>query len=214
MYFTNFKRPAHHPEYSSFQTASNAAIYFLTYLGSPLSAQNPQLAQVLGILSLLLVILVPYILLKFYNWKIVSPYIAIILFSIINGLITTFARTGFGYIQALSSRYTSFTILIWTSEIILLCLLFLKLNTLKSKMVKNVCKISILVCLLVILLFSLISTLVGSAQLQYKHAILSNLEKDVLSASDQKPLREIYPDKFILLERINLAKQYHLSIFK
>ena len=117
-YFWDYSRPAYHPPYTV--VPDNPALglrYFLAWLGSPFSqytAQRLVYATVLGtaLLGLLLIAL------AILGWKwrqrwdaaLASagyPWIALTLYGLILGLVTTLGRAGFGVEQALSSRYIS-----------------------------------------------------------------------------------------------------------
>lgn len=214
LYFLNFHKPDHHPPYFSLQAAMNFIIYFLIYLGSPLAAFIAPLAFLLGILCLILAIFLPIALIKFAQFEILLPYIALSVFSVINALITGFGRVGFGSIQALSSRYVSFSSLIWVSNIVLMFLLIQVLS--KGKIthpaihLKKILSFS----LYLILFLSFTSSYAGSIQLKYKYAALVNAQEKLSRQTYDKSLFLIYKDQKILLERIELLKKHHLSVFK
>lgn len=214
LYFLNFHRPDHHPPYSSLQTAKDFLVYFLVYLGTPLAAFIGPLALILGISCLILALYLPITLVKFIKFEALLPYISLSIFSIINALITGFGRVGFGTIQALSSRYVSFSSLIWISNIVLMYLLFLKLS--KGKLTPPAIHIKKIVSfgLYLILFLSFTSSFAGLIQLKYRHASLMSAQKKLSSQTYDQSLFLIYSDQKILLERIDLLKKHHLSVFK
>jgi hypothetical protein len=88
-----------------------AAEYFLIYIGRPLS-DRLSLAASWG--AILLLALVPIGYLIWQQRKHINkflPWLAILLFVILAGALTTVSRAGFGLEQAVSSRYTAISLL-------------------------------------------------------------------------------------------------------
>lgn len=214
LYFLNFHKPNHHPPYASFQTAKDFIVYFFIYLGSPLAAFIAPLAFVLGICCLILALYLPIVLVKFINFEVLLPYISLSVFSIISALITDFGRVGYGSTHAITSRYISLSTLIWISNIVLMYLLIHKLSkgklTHPAKHFKNILSYS----LYLILILSLTSSYIGLIQLRDGYETLMNAQKKLSSQTYDQSLFYIYRDQKILLERIDLLKKHHLSVFK
>ena len=110
------------------------AAYVLTFLGG-IGAQYPkdndfgvgigELAFLFGLAALFGGCWTVWLLTR---WKIASlnallPYIGMSLYSICSALLAGFARLGLGTEQAASSRYCTIVVPLWTSLVVLLCLL-------------------------------------------------------------------------------------------
>ena len=116
LYFLDWKRSEKLPSMSFFTDDPATAIrYFLAFLGSPLSPGAwgdiiIHYSLLVGILVLISAIAGIALTVKYHLIKENSPWIILLLFSIGTALITTIGRSGFGIVQALSSRYVTFTI--------------------------------------------------------------------------------------------------------
>ena len=124
-YFYDYHKPEGHPSLAeAFIHPIQAFAYFTAFLGSPLSGGNLEVAIVSGSIgAALFCLLLIYHLINFkcsrsvytsFNWIIVGLY------ALASALITTLGRVGFGVEQSLSSRYTTFSILLYISIIYLI----------------------------------------------------------------------------------------------
>lgn len=219
-YFLNFNTAMNSVHFAiSNKEALKLVAYILAYLGSPLSLSTSGLSIFFGIICILITICLPPILLKRFKLSIISPFISLNIFVLTNALITGAGRVGFETAQALSSRYTSFTLLSWVSNLILICLLFF--NTEKSKDLKSklLFQGSIL-SLTTIIFFTIASSMYGLVVIKDRYVTLKNLEEKLINSDNSQATSSmflhIYPyyKDGLLIERIELLKQYKLSIFK
>jgi hypothetical protein len=116
LYFLDWKRSENLPAMSFFiDDPSTAVKYFIAFLGSPLSP-GPwgniiiTYSFLVGIFVLILTIAGVALTVKYHLLKENSPWMSLLLFSMGTALITTIGRSGFGIVQALSSRYVTLTI--------------------------------------------------------------------------------------------------------
>lgn len=105
-YFQGYSRPAYHPGLSDvLADLPRAAGYFLAFLGSYLRPMA--LAMAAGTITLLL-----WICLTLARLSRPTPACYIGLYVVLNGLAATVSRSPFGISQALSSRYTTVSMLL------------------------------------------------------------------------------------------------------
>lgn len=129
IYFHDYVKPGGHPAFSAaIKNPATAILYFRIFFGGPLGGFDKDQAMIVGevILVLWLVSLgiVAYrslrdetILPLTKSWILLGGY------SLASGLITTFGRVGFGVAQALASRYTTFSALLYISLIFIVAIL-------------------------------------------------------------------------------------------
>ncbi len=108
IYFVGWSRPEKHPPYIF------SGEYFATLLGASLYPMNLELsaptiwlALVAGVMIILCLLAAAGVLAMGRNWSDYSYWIAIIAFSGLTAIQITFARSAFGPMQAMSSRYAT-----------------------------------------------------------------------------------------------------------
>jgi len=113
-YFYKYHKPTYHPKFSeALLHPLKALSYFVAFLGFPLGFQDKIASQIVGSL---LIIFCTLMLVKFLNYSNSKtlpkflPWIAISCYSLFNAIIVTLGRVGFGVNQALTSRYTTFSL--------------------------------------------------------------------------------------------------------
>jgi hypothetical protein len=129
LYFYDYKKPSYHPSFSEGLLHPLKAVnYFLVFLGAPLQPNNLTVATIVGAILIVAFSFLVLYLLKFWHQNNLihrtTPWLTIAGYTLISGAITTSGRVGFGVKQALSSRYTIFSIylaigLIYLAAIIL-----------------------------------------------------------------------------------------------
>jgi hypothetical protein len=126
-YLYNYQKPIHHPSLlEAFIRPFHALIYFLVFLGGLRGSEKYQIlilimSAVIGTILISLLILLCLYLLRFSAiftlWYRVFGWLMISTYSVFTALMATVARSGFGVQQALSSRYTTFSLYILVSLI-------------------------------------------------------------------------------------------------
>ncbi len=120
LYFRNYVKPAHHPEFSdAFHHPLQGVLYMLTWLGSPYmnAFSAPRLAVAAGglvaLMALAAVVFAGARMLRARNGAVLAsawPWLMWLAYGLASGLVTTLGRAGFGIEQASSPRYASFAI--------------------------------------------------------------------------------------------------------
>jgi hypothetical protein len=119
--FYGYKKPAHHPPLSwSSQHPALAGQYFLVFLGSPFTygTNLPPLAigtVMGGLLVLILLTCAVYLWSKRRDRDLLShalPWLMLAMIAASAALLTMIGRGGFGWIQARSSRYIAFAVML------------------------------------------------------------------------------------------------------
>lgn len=104
LYFWNWVHPSYHPKIC-FDIS-----YFLASIGSPLVWDLTDSINA-GALLLIMYIITLSLLLVHNKTKENIVWISLVLFSLLTSIMLTFGRSGFGVEQAMSSRYTTYTLL-------------------------------------------------------------------------------------------------------
>jgi hypothetical protein len=133
LYFHNYHRPEHHPSFVSALTQPlNSLAYYLSFIGSPLGIHQLILNQILGLVSCLLIMLVCWYFIKInQNKQLIYdfvPWLSILSYTLISGVLTTAGRVGFGVDQSLASRYITFSTYGVVALIYLLAIVARELN--------------------------------------------------------------------------------------
>lgn len=140
VYFSDYSKPSHHPSlFYFFENLDVGATYFFSILGSPLIYKS-NISTVLGLFVFInfSVFLVCYLRRPASNFSHnLAPWISLGLFSIIFALMTTIGRAGLGADQALSSRYTTVSVL--------LIIALIQMWKIFSKAISRIRKLSIIV---------------------------------------------------------------------
>ena len=109
IYFYDWTKPSYHPSLLfALNNILDAVKYIMTNIGSPLAFESGQ-AFAMGII--LVVFMLITVVLIIGNKLIIknSTWITFILFSLMSSFILTIGRSGFGVVQASSSRYVTIT---------------------------------------------------------------------------------------------------------
>lgn len=133
-YFTNYQKPTHHPSFLvAFSKPVEAIAFFLLWNGTPFRPSGSPYAFILtffvgGLIFSIFLLSIIYCIYKtcksssklslFYPWFILGSY------SIINGIITTFGRLGLGVGGGAMSKYTTFSIFLPISIVVLVYLIY------------------------------------------------------------------------------------------
>lgn len=94
-------------------------IFIINFLGAPVNA-TPRWAWLFGCIGVITILYTLIVLIKTNQWKQFLPYLAIILFILLNALITSTGRITLGIEQARVSRYHTVSAWYWASLIVVL----------------------------------------------------------------------------------------------
>ena len=128
LYFHDYHSPAHHPSFTSALTQPiNCVLYFLAYLGSPLGVGDLVSSQIMGFCLLSAIAFCCFYLGKVNpNWQLFEqafPWLSIISYTLISGMLNTAGRVEFGLDFAVSPRYVTFSAYGFVGVIYLLAIL-------------------------------------------------------------------------------------------
>lgn len=121
LYYFNYTKPPEHPETTYLLKHPFTYIrYVLTYLGASLS-WKPSMSFAVAIILLLIVFSALFNLLRLDRQKFYTllPWFALVLYSCMAACATGIGRSGFGYEQAFTSRYTTISLYLPLSAAIL-----------------------------------------------------------------------------------------------
>jgi hypothetical protein len=138
LYLHNYRKPPWEPPLAASNKLSDYAYYFLTFLGSALGrhANTASLTSATLVGAMLVVILALCVIVLALRWNYdrlrasAAPWIVIAGFALLSASMACVTRIGFGPTQALSSRYTTFSLLF---PISLIPLVFLSGQALSTK---------------------------------------------------------------------------------
>jgi hypothetical protein len=119
-YIYHYEKPAHHPDLLEFlEHPLYFLIFFFSYIGSPFGIFFGQRGSILfgvfGICTLLFLVFGVYV---YKNQDLLQrsfPWFGLILYVLLSAIMTAAGRSGFSSLQALSSRYTTFSLIFWIS---------------------------------------------------------------------------------------------------
>jgi hypothetical protein len=128
LYFSDYQKPSHHPNPAAALTHPiNIVLYFLSFIGAPLSNNNLGISITVGCAIVTFWVVIGVYLLKFRHdsllWERAGGWLSLGLYGGISGLVASVGRVGFGVSQSLASRYTSHSVLLLIAVIFLIAIL-------------------------------------------------------------------------------------------
>ncbi|OGK36249.1 hypothetical protein A3A93_05885 [Candidatus Roizmanbacteria bacterium RIFCSPLOWO2_01_FULL_38_12] len=206
IYFINYSKPIYHPSLMYFfQNPLDFLTYFFGQIGSVLFISEIGISALIGIMIFLIALFNLNSLLKKRSLiKSCIPWLMIFLFSLLSILAIAVARAGFGTTQALSSRYIVYSSLMFISTIEVFYYL---VGNYKIKFFSHD---------LFILLFSFVlifsigqNYLKGVDYIKKYYSEMSKIKYclDYYYRVDSTCLYSVYPNKEVLLERLEYIKQ-------
>ncbi len=216
-YYIHYNKPEGHP--SLFYSLSHPIIfieYLTAYIGSPVAAFGGRASVALGIIGILLAIVVFFE--KFIGflkhakkdntlyWFLISFY------ALLSGVASALGRAGFGYEQAMASRYTTISNLFWIG---LIGLLISYVANTDVKLVKHLSFKKTIVFVTTLIL-------IGSVSLSSVHAYNNWTERYSASEQDKQLLLagcytneilNLYPSLPFLKDKASYLEKEGLSVF-
>jgi hypothetical protein len=209
-YFYNYVKPGHHPPLTYLFEHLDAFLqYFFSVIGNGISGTLKAGNVVIGIF-LLLFLLIACV--KIWRSKQVQQFVFPLALALSNLLILgsiAVGRAGFGAEQALSSRYTTYSIHLAVGVL----LLWVELNdgAKKKAIIKNMTRL-----LAVILVISIPLTLAEGFQTGKKIKTDRTYSAYVLETMEMQPnqfLQRLYPWPDSVRTRAAYLQQHHLNVF-
>jgi len=220
LYIYNYQKPINHPSvFYLFKKPVDYLLYILLYLGNPLVLFNQQYALVFGEIAIIIfIIIIPLIFISSrIEIKNVYSHLLIAFYSIFSGMVIGIGRAGFGYQQALSSRYTSFSLLFWISIIEILYIYIKFYFKTEMYLIKQKSSIILYVSIMLIIFITSLnftSSVYSIEIFKSRQRYLSEAKNELLKDGNEKILSRLYRDLNILNEGVEILKKYHLSIFR
>ncbi|MCE5339691.1 MAG: hypothetical protein LLF92_01005 [Planctomycetaceae bacterium] len=123
LYYINYHKPAAHPSLTFFLDHPVILIrYILTYLGSSLS-WSPSIGWVVTVITFVILLFSIFNIWRFKKEALyaVLPWLILALYSCLAACLTGLGRAGMGWEQASASRYTTISLFLPLSAMILFC---------------------------------------------------------------------------------------------
>jgi len=193
-------------------------IYVLSYLGSPVISFNTWGAVFSGIVGISLFYYLIKLLLQKRQIRIhyLIPYIALGFYSIGSAIFTGLGRAYFGSIQAISSRYVTFSNLLWISDIFFLYIL-MKYKRFPAKSIQNNSqrerKMAFSFLLVITFLIGFNSAL-RILKFPKQYSYLQPAREALLTGTDNNYLKRLYYSDKVVKERSEILKELNLSVFR
>lgn len=210
-YFYGYTKPAGHPSLISLlKHPSDFIRYMLAYIGSPLGIGQKDLSVAISLFLTVLLVIGTINIWKSHKEEFheILPWLALSFYSFLSAAVTSIGRVGFGVEQALSSRYTTISMLfiIATSVVVIFWIsLYLRNNgRLTTKWVVVISSVSTLIVMSYILTYS--KGIESFKSYSEKVAMASFWFEDVNNAPDDI-LKNLYPDAGIVRERTKILQK-------
>lgn len=193
-------------------------IYVLSYLGSPVISFNPWGAAFAGIVGISLFCYLIKVLL--YDRKIkpyhLIPYAAIGFYSIGSAILTGLGRVQLGSIQAISSRYVTFSNLLWISNIFFLYVLIKSDNLrLRAQHKSNRWKRQMLFSIYFLVIFLIgANSAFKALKFAYQYSYLQSARAALVTSKENSYLKRLYYSERVVRERSEILKKFNLSLFR
>jgi hypothetical protein len=214
-YFYDYQRPPHLPSLQvALEHPFRYAVYVVMFLGAPL--QQERYALIPGLLGLILFVWLVWQLHRQETLLLFLPYVGVALYAISSAAVIGLGRVGFGWQQALISRYITISSPLWMVVVILL---YGVRQQAKSKvwssrqtMLQQLGLVLGLVGVAAMVGWGSISSIRPSEERYY----FMNETRQALVASsyDDKLLKRLWRDPDHVRAQIKVLKQYRLSIYR
>ena len=209
-----------HPDQSSyllvFQRPFDYLIYVLKFVGSPIMHFSAAGAVVMGMVGTALFVYLIWILLKNRRFKIqeLCPYIFVGLFSLGSAFMIGFGRVGIGSGQAMHSRYTAFSSLLWISNFVFIYFLSTGKEVKRRQGLFYQMK-KMTVPFLALFSALIIGSAVYGSRLYLKRcSLLLQARKELRLDKTDDAVKKLYYNEAVIKERVKILKKYKISVFR
>ena len=186
--------------------------YFLMYLGAPLSIKNHFISCIWALIGLIIFLVICFFLINTKNLSSLAvTLIAFAFFSMLTGVLISIGRLNFGIEYSLLSRYTSFSIIFWTSVSCLIAYC-MPLRSQESE------KYFLMSLLLMIGIASLKNSILVRDEFSIHHKRMlyakNELMKPDFRDANREAIKNITWDVDFTLQQALVLKAYKLSLYK
>ncbi len=197
-----------------FDAGLNYAQYMLIYLGAPIIEYNQQAALLLGMLGLAAFVALS-------GWVIrierhisarLMAFMAIGLYAIGVAALTAIARSSLGLAQALSSRYTTISSLLWISNFIFICF-GLQHNRQSVLASPKVNEPLLLTTIALVIALTLLNARHGALEFEYQHHNLERARAELFALKNDELLLRLYSNAEGVREGAKILRRYGLALF-
>jgi hypothetical protein len=160
-----------------------------------------------GLLGLALFVATAWALLRQRLLPAILPYLALALYVLGSGILTSLGRAMYGNHQALAQRYTTTATLFWIGLALLLWLW----AQLAARWLARSFALGTLGLLAILLL---LGTLQGRDHFRWQYEFLAPARQELLLLRDDELLRRLFPDPQVVRDGTELLKERRLSVFR
>jgi hypothetical protein len=221
LYFYNYHRPPHHPPlWAALEQPMKYVSYVFSYLGAFVANSGIIGAFIAGSFGLLAWgCMILLLIRRRFGLQALIPYVGFSLYSMFSALVTGIARAGFGSVQAITSRYTTISYLLWFSNVVFLYLLIVGSYPEKEISEKSALTRFASFSALAIMVFQIASSSIRTqSDFGIKYHYLSPARDALLamdnSEGDDSILTRLCWSVDLVKKESHVLKKYHLSLFR
>lgn len=213
-YVYGYHAPEHHPSvWIVLSRPFEYGLYVLKYLGSPIDASSGAGAALAALVALGVFCFYGAALVRHYAvpLKHLAPYVSLGLYAVASAMMTGMGRLDFGGSQALSSRYVTFSSLLWVAVIVWV---YVGIARERSREKRAFSK-SAVMFLAILFAYCLVNNSVyGTFKWteRYRHKLPAQTE--LVSGANPDLLQRLHPNPEIVLERREILRKHGLSVFR
>jgi hypothetical protein len=217
-YYKGYHKPGGHPSLTYILHHPLEFLkYTFAYLGAPLAQFNNHLAILFGFigLCLIIVLIILVFIQKNIRFSSIIPWIIIASYSILSSLVSAVGRAGFGYEQALSSRYITISTPLWIS---ILALFFIlnkqEIMIFSRKLTKQKMKASTFILMTILVIFFFNNSKFGIDAWKNRYEYFLPTRANVISGTDENLAKRVYPDLNVYNTNKETLKKLKISVFR
>jgi len=213
VYFYDYQRPPGHPPLQvAFEQPLDYAAYVLMFLGAPL--QRDRYALIPGLFGLMLLLWLVWQLHRHKQLMRFLPYVGVTLYSVGSAVLIGLGRVGFGWQQALSSRYVTIASLLWVVVVMVLYWEWQQARDTAWQQQQH--HMSIAICMAGIagmVVLGSVRSIRPSVEWQYE-PLLRARQALIAGNADDGVLARLYADPQYVREQVKHLQRYRLSIYR
>ncbi len=221
-YLYDYRTPSYHPSpLLALEQPIQYVTYVLAYLGVPLTNGSVECvlrnvscretgisSALVGSAGLIVFLALLLALRQHIQWVRMMPYISLASFAILSALLTGIGRVGFGFEQAITSRYTTISSLFW---IALAALVFMLAETVGAHQPMRLLSYG---GTLILVSLVIQNSLSWQTYFESRHDELLPVRSELLSLTNDDLLRRITHTPDYVRGLVPVLQKYHLSVYR